>query len=284
MQIYEEKFMRFPGGKGKALTFSYDDGVIADKRLVQLFNKYNLKATFNLNSLLFASECKCWHGRMGEQETLETFVDTRHEVALHGARHIFFDRVPLYEATNEVVQNRVQLENMFNRIVRGMAYPYHAYSKKIRDMLEYAGVVYARTTVSTYSFDIPSDWLMLNPTCHHGDKRLSELTDTFLNAKPDNTSKNRDPLLFYVWGHSFEFDEKNQWDIIENFAERVANRDDIWYATNIEVYDYVKAYESLIYSIDGERVYNPSAIPVWVQVRGKIYKIDSGKNLVFDKP
>ena len=40
----------FPGSKFKVLTFSYDDGKIEDRRLVKLFNKFNLKATFNLNT------------------------------------------------------------------------------------------------------------------------------------------------------------------------------------------------------------------------------------------
>ena len=39
-------------GKLKAVTFSYDDGVTQDIRLIEIFNKYNLKATFNLNSEL----------------------------------------------------------------------------------------------------------------------------------------------------------------------------------------------------------------------------------------
>ena len=39
-------------GKNKAITFSYDDGVTQDKRLIDIFNKYNLKATFNINSEL----------------------------------------------------------------------------------------------------------------------------------------------------------------------------------------------------------------------------------------
>lgn len=39
-------------GKKKAFTLSYDDGVTQDVRLIEMFNKYNLKATFNLNSEL----------------------------------------------------------------------------------------------------------------------------------------------------------------------------------------------------------------------------------------
>ena len=37
----------------KYVTFSFDDGVTQDKRLIELLNKYGLKATFNLNSSLF---------------------------------------------------------------------------------------------------------------------------------------------------------------------------------------------------------------------------------------
>ena len=40
--------LTFPGGKTRALTFSYDDGISQDMRLVQLFNLYGLKGTFNL--------------------------------------------------------------------------------------------------------------------------------------------------------------------------------------------------------------------------------------------
>ena len=45
-------------GKLKAVTFSYDDGVMMDKRLVEIFNRYGMKATFNLNSgLLSYANC-----------------------------------------------------------------------------------------------------------------------------------------------------------------------------------------------------------------------------------
>ena len=44
----------------------------------------------------------------------------------------------------------------------------------------------------------------------------------------------------------------------------MGGRDDIWYATNIEIYDYVKAYENLILSADCSAVYNPSSVDVWI--------------------
>ena len=281
VQMYEEKYMRFPEGRAKALTFSYDDGVKADKRLVALLDKYGLKGTFNLNSLLFDAEE--WHGRMDEEQTYSTFRNTPHEVALHGARHIFLDKVPLPEAVNEIVQNRLYLENKFNRIVRGMAYAYNAYNDEILNILPQLGVVYARTTESTHSFALPQNFLKWHPTCHHSDPRLEELAQKFVTCSPNNELKHRESWLFYVWGHSYEFDDDGNWDIIERFAEKTGARQDIWYATNMEIYEYLQAYRSLVFSIDGESAYNPSAIPVWLEVRGRIYKIVPLQTLHFDK-
>lgn len=280
-QMYEEKYMRFPGGKSKALTFSYDDGVKADKRLVALFNKYGLKGTFNLNSVLF--DCENWHDRMDEEQTFLTFYNSGQEIALHGARHIFLNKVPLPEAVYEVARNREYLENKFARIVNGMAYAYNGYNDEIISALKTLGIIYARTTESSHSFALPEDWLKLKPTCHHADPALNALADKFLGGSPEDEFKNREPWLFYIWGHSYEFDDKDNWDVIENLAERISRRGDIWYATNGEICAYCKAYGSLVFSLDGERAYNPSAVPVFIEIRGRVYEIGAGKTLAFEK-
>ena len=280
-QMYQEKYMRFPEGKFKAVTFSYDDGVSADMRLVQIFNKYGLKGTFNLNNRLF--DCQSWHNRMNEEQTYLTFVNGPHEIALHGARHIFMDKVPLPEAVNELVQNRVYLENKFGRIVRGMAYAYNGYTDNIIKTLPALGVKYARTTDDSHDFSLPQNFFEWRPTIHHRSPEFPELAKKFLNGEPHRERKHRESWLFYLWGHSYEFDDDNNWELIENFANSVAADGGIWNATNIEIYEYITAYRALVFSIDGERVYNPSAIPVWIELRDKIYKINPAQTLQFDK-
>lgn len=281
IQMYQEKYMRFPEGRSKALTFSYDDGVRADKKLISVLNKYGLKGTFNLNSRLF--DCECWHGRMDEERTYLTFCNQSHEVALHGARHVFLEKVPLPEAAVELMQNRVYLEGKFNRIVRGLAYAYNSYNQDVLNILPALGIAYARTTKATRSFALPENFYEWHPTCHHTDPELLNLAEKFLSQSPENELKHREPRLFYVWGHSYEFDDDNNWEVIESFAEKVGGRKDIWYATNIEIYEYVQAYKSLVFSMDGERVYNPSAQAVWIELRGKIYKIEPAVTVQFDK-
>lgn len=50
--------MRFvyPEGKNKALTFSYDDGQIHDRKLVEILNRHGMKGTFHLNSGMLAQD------------------------------------------------------------------------------------------------------------------------------------------------------------------------------------------------------------------------------------
>ena len=52
--------MRFPEGKSKALTLSYDDGVEQDRTLLDILNAAGLKCTFNLNSGCFPPEGHVW--------------------------------------------------------------------------------------------------------------------------------------------------------------------------------------------------------------------------------
>lgn len=280
-QMFEEKYMRFPGGRCKAVTLSYDDGVKADMRLLSVLEKYGLKCTFNLNSALF--DCQNWHDRMDEGQTIAAFKGGVHEVALHGHRHIFMDKVPLPEAVRELVINRQWLEGAFGCIVNGLAYAYNGYNAEIKRLLPSLGIKYARTTNSTHSFALPDDFCEWNPTCHHTEGQLGELTQKFVSSSPLGEFKHREPWLFYLWGHSYEFDDSDNWEVIENFARAVSADKEVWFATNGQVCAYVSAYRSLEFSLDGEMAFNPSYMPVWLEIRGKVYCIPSGGTVKFEE-
>lgn len=84
--------------------------------------------------------------------------------------------------------------------------------------------------------------------------------------------------MMYVWGHSYEFGEdESEWEKIENFCQYIGGREDIWYATNIEIVDYMHAAENLKFSAAGDMVYNPNAIPVWISVDGESIRIEAGE-------
>ena len=90
-------------------------------------------------------------------------------------------------------------------------------------------------------------------------------------------------MLFYLWGHSYEFERDGNWDIMERFCERMGNREEIWYATNMEVYEYVEAFRALVFAANMNLVTNPTAKTVWFVFNGKLYQIEPGETLhLFD--
>lgn len=107
-----------------------------------------------------------------------------------------------------------------------------------------------------------------SPTCHIND--MVKDGKRFLEWETS-------PALMFVWGHSYEFNDSQTWPLLEEFGKLVGQRKDIWYATNIEVWDYLDAARRLVISMDGHMIQNPSAIPVWVNVAGKTYKLEAGQ-------
>lgn len=266
-------FMRFPKFKDKAVTLSYDDAVVYDKRLIEIMDKNGLKGTFNINSGLFSEDGKL---RMTKEQAIELYSNSGHEIAIHGKKHLALAEFPSEMATQDVLNDRIALEEMFGRIITGMAYANGSYDDKTIEVLKCCGVDYARTTKSTESFEIPTDWLRLPATCHHNNPRLMQLAHSFIEEKP-TWFWAQSPKLFYLWGHSYEFNNNNNWEVIEEFAEYIGGREDVWYATNIEIYNYVKAYDSLRFGAGGDKVYNPSALDVYINYYGKEILVKSGE-------
>ncbi|MBR6028993.1 MAG: polysaccharide deacetylase family protein [Clostridia bacterium] len=257
--------IRFPGGLRKAVTLSYDDGVEQDVRLMEILNAHGLKATFNLNSGCYAPPGLVWpkgqvHRRMTEEAVRALYVGSGHEVAVHTLTHPDLTDLPRSEMVREVLTDRLNLEKLTGGLVRGAAYPFGTFSDAVVDVLRDCGIVYCRTVISSHDFSIPQDWLRLRPTCHHADPELMPLTERFLADPAGWTSR-----LFYLWGHAYEFEGSNNWEVIINWADRISGRDDIWYCTNIEICDYMAAARSLIPTADGRAVYNPTAMTVYVQ-------------------
>lgn len=266
----------FPGGRKKALTLSYDDGVTQDKRLISIFNKHALKATFNLNSGI-QNENNFWvnKGKIIKRMNIDEIKDVYkgHEIAVHSLSHPHLEDLPKEMLITEIFDDRKNLEKIFGYPVRGMAYPYGTYNEKVLDAIRACGIEYSRTVKQHEKFNLPENFLEWHPTCHHINPNLMEITKNFLETEFKSMA------LLYVWGHSYEFDVDENWELIEEFCETISNNDSIWYATNIEIIDYLKAINNLKYSADCEIVYNPSAISIWISSDEKIIEIKSGETV-----
>ena len=222
----------------KALTFSYDDGVTQDVRLAELFRTYGMKAAFNLNSALLGKEgmlvrngVEVRHDKVDPADAPAVYRG--HEVAAHTLTHPFLPDLPDDEVVRQTEEDRLALSKLFGYEVRGMAYPGGGenFDRRVAELLrEKTGVRYARTTVSSHSFAPQEDLFVFRPTVYHLEfDKVEELIDAFLALEPES------PAIFYIWGHSYEFDAWDFWDRFEGWLEKLAGKDDIFYGTNSEV-------------------------------------------------
>ena len=257
----------FPGGKYKVLTMSYDDGTKSDRRLVEIFNKYAIKGTFHLN----AGVIDGYDSKIQFNEIKELY--SGHEVSAHTYTHPTIARCPMPLVIEQILKDRSGLERACGYAVRGLSYPNRSVTSDIVDVLSHCGIEYARTGNSTGGFSMPDNFLLWNPTCHHKEN-IAKLGKEFLSLK-----KPWYLFMMYVWGHSYEFDNDNNWELIEEFCKMMGGHDDIWYATNIEIVDYMKVAKNLKFTVDMDKVYNPSAIEVWISVDGIVYKINPGETV-----
>lgn len=276
-------FLRYPEGKTKAVTLSYDDGHRDDLKLLEIINKFNVKCTFNFTNF----------SKITDEEIKENLFRNGHEIAVHGAQHLAPAMTKASDGIQQIIECRKNLEKRFNRIIRGMAYPDSGITKfsngasyeSIRSYLSDLGIVYSRTAGSDNNeFMLPTDWYAWMPTAKHTNPQLFDYVKEFTELDVNNCyCAARYPRLFYLWGHSFEFSYANNWDILEKFCEKISGKDDIWYATNIEIFDYVTAYNSLVFSMDSMMIYNPTLIKIWFDFGGKLYSINPGETLHIDE-
>jgi len=226
-------------GKMKAVTFSYDDGVTQDQRLIKILDKYGLKCTFNLNSGLLGKP-----GSLVREDVTVAHVKPRacevraiyegHEIAVHTLTHPALSHLSDDDVVREVEEDRLALSELAGYEVVGMAYPggTHVMNEHVADLIRTrTGVRYARTTTSTHNFDLQTNLHIFNPTVYHHVEwdKLFELGEKFIALKPDV------PQIYYIWGHSYEFDIHGDWERFEEFCRMISGHDDIFYGTNREV-------------------------------------------------
>lgn len=246
------QFHVYPGGRKRAVTFSYDDGHPNDARLIELFRRYGVKGTFHLNGKDFRSVTE-------EQAAEYRRRYEGQEIACHTLSHGWPARMPPQSIVKETWEDRAALEAVFGYPVRGMSYPCGSYDDATIAAMEACGIVYSRTTKDTGGFYLPESFMEWHATCHH--RQALALCDSFLWSLDSQWGH----PLFYIWGHSHELQTEEQWAYMEQLLARLGGNEKIWYATNMEIYRYTMAQRRLEISVDETVFYNPSDIAVWVE-------------------
>lgn len=219
----------------KFLTFSYDDGIAQDIRLIKLLEKYGMRGTFHICSAqagkmdkLLRDDVTVYHGKIPACEISKIYEG--HEVAAHTCSHVRLTALSDEEIVKEVEGDRLALSELVGYEVVGLAYPYGVYDERvIRLINEKTGIRYARVAAPSFNFNMPTDIFAMPPSARHStDEYWDELFilgEKFINLRSDSNTH------FCVMGHSYEFDIHNTWDKFESFLKMMSGHSDITYAT-----------------------------------------------------
>lgn len=253
----------WPGGRRRALTFSWDDGVLQDRRLLEIMRGNGIRGTFNLNSGLLGSRDELTqhgvtvdHSHVPAEEIASLYAGQ--EIAAHTVNHASLPQLEDERILRQLRQDRDALEALAGYSVRGMAYPFGATDDRVQRLVRACGMVYARGTRVTGDFSLPENPLDWACSCRHRD--LEPLIEPLLQ-------EGNDLRLLSVWGHSYEMDQRNDWHILQSQMERLGGCDDIWYATNGEIFAYLNAFAKL--DASGGKFHNASDMPLWLEIGGK---------------
>ncbi|MCR4879540.1 MAG: polysaccharide deacetylase family protein [Bacilli bacterium] len=213
----------------KYFVFSIDDGTIYDKTTIDLFNKYGIKGTFNLNSGL---QDFVWY--LGELpiRRLDLYQSrdlyNGHEVASHTLTHPYLDQCPDEIVIKEVNEDIYNLETIFDDEITSFATPFETCGDREVNLIQYGTkITNIRLSEIDESFSKPIDPYHIKVTALDIHRAL-ELIDEFI-AKEDAT-------LFVYAGHSYDFYVDNTFSLLEELLKILnSHQDDIKVVTMKEM-------------------------------------------------
>ncbi|MBQ5792939.1 MAG: polysaccharide deacetylase family protein [Clostridia bacterium] len=247
----EETIVPNDGKPKKFFTLSLDDGITQDLKVIEILKKYNVTCvSFNINTGLYGANWE-WvgtaindptipHQRFTEEE-LKTGIYDGYEVLVHTMNHPslkYYDKRP-NQIKKEVGRDADNIEELTGVRPVGMAWPggdTEYTDKTIELVLENTDIRFARGTTSTYNFELPEYFMKWMPTCSAIDPQCLTLAQQFIDAECT------EDMLFYVWGHSYEFDLNNGkgYETFEQLVKMMSEAEDVYLVTNTEFYKIYK--------------------------------------------
>ena len=206
----------------KIVSLSFDDGTIYDVKFIELLNKYNLKATLNLNSGI---EDFVWYyndvfpiKRLKLREHVELYKG--HEVASHSLTHPYFSSLEEGEVIRQVKEDIANLNEIFNIKVEGFAFPFHDQTEQnILTVKENVELSYIRYSCLKNDY-IHKDRYHIHLNALYDDVDIYEKLEQYAHTDIENS-------LFVIAGHSYEFEVKNDWEKIEKLLKYLSENKDL---------------------------------------------------------
>ena len=232
----------------KYFTLGLDDGITQDARIIEILKKYNAYcATFFINTGLFGKD---WTSMVSQQEgkqvshlryteaELKTGIYKGFDLECHGYSHASldnFDTRPEH-LKKQILPDVSKIAEISGYKPVGLAYPVGPYTiDTIDNLLANTDIRFARTTTTTNSFKLPSNFMKWHPTAAIVDRNILDVAQRFLDTEPTDSD-----MLFYVWGHGYNLDSSDYWDEFEALIKMLAEDGNVVFVTNAEFYQLFK--------------------------------------------
>ena len=203
----------------KYFVFAIDDGTIFDKKVVSIFNKYGISATFNLNSGL---QDFVWYQDWLEVRRLRLdenkAIYEGHEVASHSLTHPWLTSLSDEGVYYEVGEDIKNLSNIFNKEITSFSYPFDGFDERTINIIKSLGITHIILPAIDDSFKYPVDTYHIKVTSWNIDDALNKV-DRFI--KDDNAE------IFIYLSHSYDYEYANSYDKLEELCKIVTGNKDI---------------------------------------------------------
>lgn len=267
----------YPGGKTKAFSLSYDDGVEQDARLVELLNRYGLKGTFNLNSQLMLEGFSWVHEsgmvvrRLPWEQARELYQG--HEIASHSLTHPYLHTLPESEVMRQLGEDKRQLEVLFSRPVAGFALPFTDYNDTIARCALRCGFEYVRISEEGGNYNPVQPKFYRRAGMFHLNPNLGHFVEGFFRT-------NQELALCQIVGHSYDLDVADLWEDMEALFCAVSRNPEVACLTNIELVHYLEAMERAV--VTACEICNPTDTQLWFRLGERVLTVRPGERICYD--
>jgi peptidoglycan/xylan/chitin deacetylase (PgdA/CDA1 family) len=177
------------------------------------------------------------------------------EIGAHSMTHRRLPTISEQEAAREIIESKAVLEQVTGKEIKVFCYPGGAYTNLHVQLVKDAGYKYARTVAKfKFTVDDPYEAGTSLPARNRGFGLNVWQTACFVKFQPIKVLRclEWDALakamfdqvtegggIYHIWGHSWEIDENDDWERLEDVFRYVSANPKVSYVTNGELEAYL---------------------------------------------
>lgn len=216
----------------KYFVFAIDDGTIYDEKVAQIFDKFGIRATFNLNSGL---QDFVWYKNNLPVRRLDLNkyknIYKNHEVSSHSLTHPYLTSLSNEGVSYEVKTDIDNLEKIFQKKIESFSFPFDSFDERTINIIRSYGIRNIILPELTDSFSFPSDSFHIKVNSWNIDDALNKVHD-FINDKLAD--------VFVFLSHSYDYEFDHNFDRLDELCHIVTKQKDIKVVTVKELGNIIR--------------------------------------------